>query len=179
VSRAAVTLPQHGPRPHQMAVFIVVLSVVSWGLGAFAAWPWSPGGPRTAYVRVSVKHVTPPLAVAQVLSADELAKLPPHMRPQGGAPTSAGRRADAVLTLELDGRPVLTRTLRPTGLHRDGPIHAYEEIRVAPGRHRVTVRLASAQGSGPTETRALGRDVDVSPGQVLLFEHVAGTGWRE
>lgn len=170
-----VDLPPTRPRVFQVATFAVVLASVSWALGAFAAWPWPAQDPGAAHLRISFKHVTAPLSGGTTLSAEELAKLPAHMRPRDGARAASGRRGDARLTVELDGQPVLAKTYRPTGLRHDGPVHAYEEVRVRPGRHRLTVALA---GDAAGDRHVLTREVDVPPGRAPLVELVSGGEWR-
>jgi hypothetical protein len=170
-----VDVPATRPRPPQLATFIVVLAAVSWALGAFAAWPWAAEDPGTARLRISFKHVTRPVSGGSTLSAEDLAKLPAHMRPRDGARTASGRRGDARLTVELDGHTVLARTYRPTGLRHDGPVHAYEEVPVRPGRHRLTVTLA---GESAGDRHVLAREVDVRPGRAPLLELVSGGDWR-
>lgn len=174
---AGAIVPGHRPRPHQVAGFALLLTAVSWALGAFAAWPWTASDPGAAMVRVSVKHVTRLTRAAGALSPEELAKLPVHMRPPDATRAATGRRTDATLTVQVDGRTVLTRTYRPTGLRHDGPTYGYEEIPLPPGRHRLTVRLADTGGAAG-EDRSLTREIELAPGQAPLVEHVAGAGWQ-
>jgi hypothetical protein len=168
-----VRVPTTRPRPHQAAAFVAVLVSVSWALGAFAQWPWVSRHPERAHLRISVKDVTPPVTRASALSPEELAKIPAHMRPSEGARTVAGRRSDATLSVALDGRTVLTRAYRPTGLRHDGPVYGYEELVVPPGRHELTVGL-DAGG----DTRRFTGPIDVAPGRAPLLELWPGSGWQ-
>jgi hypothetical protein len=110
-----------------------------------------------------------------MLSREELEKLPRHMRPEGGLRGESGSRRDTTVRVTLDGRPVLEKTYRPSGLRADGPTFVYEEVDLPPGLHRLDATLAEARGSGgsgatsPPERRLL-TEVEVSPGQVLLLE---------
>lgn len=103
----------------------------------------------------------------RTLSAEELAKLPRHMQPQGADGSRTGRRRDTVLRVEWDGRVLLEKTYRPGGLHRDGPTFVYEELPIPLGRHRLVATLAAA---GHPPHRRLDQEVDVRPSQALLLE---------
>jgi len=169
------TVPSRRPGPLRVAGFVVLLVGVSWALGAFAAWPWAATGPGDARLRISLRHVTGFSAGARLLSAEEIAALPAHMRPRDAGVPTTGRRADAVLTVTIDGRAALARTYRPTGLRRDGPVYGYEELDVAPGRHVVSVTLAEAGGG---RAWPLDRTIEFRPGRAPLVEFAPGVGWR-
>ncbi|OGL00879.1 MAG: hypothetical protein A3E31_17920 [Candidatus Rokubacteria bacterium RIFCSPHIGHO2_12_FULL_73_22] len=168
-------VPSRRPGPLRVSGFVAVLVAVSWALGAFSAWPWTVTAPGSARLRISLRHVTGFHADVRTRSAEELAKLPAHMRPKDASVPVTGRRADAVLSVRVDGRPALTRTYRPTGLRRNGPVYAYEELALAPGRHVVGLTLTDA-GSGrawPLDTA-----IEFAPGRAPLVEFVAGAGWH-
>ena len=168
-------VPSRRPGLLRVAGFVALLVAVSWGLGAFSAWPWTVNAPGSVRLRISLRHVTGFTAGVRARSAEEIARLPAHMRPKDASVPTTGRRADAVLTVTLDGRPALTRTYRPTGVRRDGPVYAYEELEVAPGRHVVGVTLADA---GTGQAWPLTRDMELAPGRAPLVEFVAGGGWQ-
>ncbi len=108
-----------------------------------------PAAPGAARLRVAVRHVAGVTASSRGPSAEDLERLPRHMRPPGGAAGLArGPRADTRLTVVVDGRPVLARTYRPTGFGHDGPTYVYKELPLAPGPHRIEVRLGEADGPG-------------------------------
>jgi hypothetical protein len=130
-------------------------------------------------VRVSLKHVSGFLEARRPRTHEEeeeaLEKLPRHMRPDPSRPTTA-RRAESTLTVALDGHVVLSRTYRPTGLRQDGPVHGYEEVRVAPGAHEVTVTLTDqAPAARPLTLR---RAVQLSSGAAPLLEYADAAGWQ-
>jgi hypothetical protein len=122
----------------------VLLVALSWALSAFAAWPWHAADQDTARLRLSVRHVTAFAGEGAALSPEEIAKLPPHMRPTDGTTRSTRRRADMVLSLIVDGRPIVERRYRPTGFRNDGPVHAYDEVDLPAGTHDVHVTLVEA-----------------------------------
>jgi hypothetical protein len=96
------------------------------------------------------------------------------MRPEGGQRWGGRIRRDTTIRVTLDGRPVLEKTYRPSGLRSDGPTFVYEELDLQPGSHRLEATLAegigSARSEAPPPARRLVAEVEVSPGQVLLLE---------
>lgn len=165
------------PAPWRVVVSGAVAVVLVWGLSAFAAWPWVATTPGEARLRLSLEHVSALAGPIETRSAEELAKLPAHMRPIEPSRVATGRRADATLTVVVDGHTVLSRTYRPTGLRHDGPIYAYEEVRLHPSRHAVSLALADEQG-GERRRRGYAEEIDVGPGQAPLIEYHSGSGWR-
>ncbi len=164
------------PGLFRIAGFAVLLTAVSWMLGILSAWPWAATSPDTAVLRVSFRHVSAFAEAGRRLSEEELARMPPHMRPRDPSRPATGRRRDATLTVAVDGRPVLTRVYRPTGLRHDGPTYGLEEVVIAPGPRLVAVTLSDGQGAtqGPW---SLSTTIDVRQGQAPLIEYVAGRGW--
>jgi len=200
----SVAVPGRRPSPARMAGFAALLAAVTWGLAAFSAWPWAATPPDAAALRLSLRHVSAFTTAARAPTAEELARLPAHMRPRAGARGGTGRRADAVLTVVVDGRTALARRYRPTGLRHDGPVHAFEEVSLAPGRHAVEVTLADAvaddgarRDDGAADAHDDGRgaeasgdghhrrrrwrlvtEIEIPPGRAPLLEFSDAAGWR-
>ncbi len=168
-------VPSRRPGPARIVGFAALLIAVSWSLGTFSAWPWTATAPDEAVLRISLRHVTEFSGAAPLPTAEEIAKLPPHMRPKDASRPATGRRADATLTVAIDGSRVLERRHRPTGLRHDGPIYGYEELRVAPGRHAVTVVLAE-DGTGARAWSWSG-EIGFTAGGAPLLEY-ADAGWQ-
>lgn len=162
-------VPDRRPGRPRLAAFALVLLGVSWLLATFSAWPWAATPPGAAVLRVSVKAVTPLSAPA--VPRSDAGSLPVHMRPLDASRPLTGRRSDAVLSVEVDGATVLTRTYHPTGLRRDGPVYGYEEVPLAPGHHAVqatlTDRGAAVAGSW---TWSVAGAVTVRSGEAPLLE---------
>lgn len=171
--------PRRPPLP-KLIGFTVLLCAVSWGLGAFAAYPWRASDPGAAVVRVAFRHVSVFAEAGAQRSQEEIEKLPRHMRPLSPERGRTGRRLDTILRLEVDGRSLLERTYSPSGLRHDGPAFAYEEVPVAPGRHSLVVHLAEAVPAGAEGRQPrrweVRQDVDVPPGRALLVEFSETTG---
>jgi hypothetical protein len=168
-------VPERRPGAGRVAGFLIVLVGTAWALGALAAWPWRATQPGIGIVRISFRHVSGFAGAVERRSAEELARLPAHMRPLDAGRPATARRSDTRLTVTIDGATVLERTYRPTGFRRDGPVYGYEEQRVAPGTHQVTVTLADVETGtlGWTASRAL----PIEDGAAPLIEYQAGRGW--
>jgi hypothetical protein len=169
-------LEDRRPGPGRLAGFVGLLLTVASGLAVFSAFPWAASPPGAAVLKVAFKHVAARADAAAVLSREELEKLPRHMRPQGGEGVGTGPRRDTVLRVMLDGRPLLDRSYRPSGLRHDGPTFVYEELPLSPGRYRLEATLAESSrppargGAAPAVERRITADVEVRPEQVLLLE---------
>ena len=172
------------PSVGRLIGFLMLLVGVSWALGAFAAFPLVLSPPDKAMLKVAFRHVAAFQRGARALSQEELEKLPRHMRPQNQERSRTGTRVDTVVLVDLDGRRLLQKTYRPSGLRHDGPTFAYEEVAVPPGRYRLKAMLAeAAKGVEDSEQRRswqLEGEVDIRPRQVLLidFSEEAGLSVR-
>ena len=162
--------------PGRLAGFILLFLAVALGLAVFSAFPWAATPPGIALLKVAFKRVSAPVETGAALSREELEKLPRHMRPPGGQSSRTGTRRDTIVRVTLDGRPLLERTYRPSGLRHDGPTFVYEELPVPLGRHVLEAALVEAGGApvkgdatSLSEPRILA-EVEVEPGHVLLLE---------
>ncbi len=169
----------HRPSPARLIGFALLLTAVSWGLGAFAAFPWAASDPGAAIVRVAFKHVAQFEHAGAALSREEIEKLPRHMRPQNLQRSPTGRRVPTVLRVAIDGRLLLEKVHAPGGLRHDGPTFGYEELAVPPGRHLLEATLAdrALEHAAPRRWQ-LAQEVDVQPGQALLVEFSEDIGLR-
>jgi len=179
---SAPVLESRRPSAGRLIGFALLLTAVSWGLGAFAAWPWAATDPGAAVIRVAFKHVAAFEHEAAARSKEELEKLPRHMRPQSPESSQTGRRVDTVLRVELDGRLVLERHYSPGGFRHDGPTFGYEEIPVTPGAHRLEAVLSDARAeraeSQGRRSWEVTQQVEIARGQALLVEFSEESGLR-
>lgn len=172
---APAVVPSRRPGAGRVAGFAALLVAVSWALAVLSAWPWQASVPGEAALRISLTHVSGfASAGAAALTPEEAAKLPVHMRPADVSRSGTGRRRPARLTVSVDGAPVLIRDYLPGGWRHNGPLYGYEELRVTPGRHTVSIRLADVGGDLEA---ALAQDLDIAPGAAPLFELRSGR-WR-
>jgi hypothetical protein len=172
-------LEDRRPSIARLIGFALLLTAVSWGLGAFAAFPWVASDPDAAVVRVAFKHVAEFEHAGTRLSKEEIEKLPRHMRPQNLQHAPTGRRVPTRLRVAVDGRRLLDKEYSPGGLRHDGPTFGYEELAVAPGRHLLEARLADHAPEHAAPRRwQLEQEVDLQPGQALLVEFSEDGGLR-
>jgi hypothetical protein len=169
-----VVLEDRRPGPGRRAGFALLFLAVATGLAVFSAFPWAATPPGVALLKVALKHVAAPMETGAALSREELEKLPRHMRPLGGQAGASGPRRDTTVRVAVDGRLVLDRTYRPSGLRGDGPTFVYEEIALVPGLSRFEATMDEAGVSRADATARPGRrivaEMKVEPGQVLLLE---------
>lgn len=139
------------PSAAQWAGQLAFYAAAALVTGTFATWPaWRQFPLEKAQITIAFAHGGARVEACTKLSAEEIAKLPPReRRPSDCRRERVPLRFEAV----LDERPLVRRSLPPTGLSGDGPSRLYEKIAVPAGRHALTLRLAD---SG----RALGWDVE-------------------
>ena len=169
-------LENRRPGAGRLAGFVGLFLAVASGVATFSAFPWVATSRGVALLKVAVKHVAAPVDAGVTLSREELEKLPRHMRPASGESGESRGRRDTTIRVTLDGRSILDKTYRPSGLRGDGPTFVYEEVTLRPGLHRLEATLSEAGGRGarsdaatPLERR-LETDLHVASGQVLLLE---------
>jgi hypothetical protein len=142
-------------------------------IGTFSRWPVvHPIADDQALIKVSFTHPGKPLGDCRVQTDVELAKLPPNMR----APTKCPReRSPVTVEVDINGRPALRRSARPSGLSRDGASALYERIVVGAGEQRIAVRVNDdARRSGFAFQRE--QVVRLAPAQVLVIDFDAERG---
>jgi len=171
----APVLESRLPSVARLIGFLILLVVVSWALGAFAAFSLVLSPPDKAMLKVAFRHVAAFQRGARALSQEELEKLPRHMRPQSPERSRTGTRVDIVLHVELDGHPLLDKTYRPNGLRHDGPTFVYEEVIAPTGHHRLKATLIEEGGMIEEARRRrrswpLSEEVNIRSRQVLLIE---------
>lgn len=142
-------------------------------VGYFSVAPsYDYADPGVATIKLSLSH-----AANRV---EECVKLTPQQineRATKGLPLNeCGReRLPVTVELEIDGARALLVTAAPSGLWNDGPASVYERLDVAPGTHRVTVRLRdSARQQGWDYERS--ESVTLSPGRYFTISFRAETG---
>lgn len=111
---------------------------------------------------LSLKYTASPLHCRE-LSAEELGRLPEHMR----IPIECTReRWPILVSLDIDGEKRLSREYKPSGLWYDGPSYIYEKFKLSPGSHEI--RLAVKELSGQPEAVRIER-IDFQGGSAVVF----------
>ena len=89
-----------------------------------------------AIVRLSWRTEAINVEVCRTLSAEELARVPAHMRQPEEC---TGRRVDYQIVLDIDGTVAFADTVSPAGARRDRPVYVFHDEAVAAGTHDVRV----------------------------------------
>ncbi|HRQ64577.1 MAG TPA: hypothetical protein PKZ76_06925 [Xanthomonadaceae bacterium] len=135
-------------------------------VGLLAQWPsYAPVPHGHGELKLSMAHLTQRMAPCRVLSEEERMALPPNMRVREVCERA---RAPAVLEIVLDGAVLVTETVRPAGLHRDGRAYLHRVVTLPAGRHALELRLRDSpreDGWDREQTFAL----DLKPGMSALL----------
>lgn len=136
-------------------------------VGALSIVPsWSPLHEDEAVIKLSFAHTGQRKVECRTLRPEEIAALPPNMRRPQDCPRE---RLPVTVELDLDGRALYARTLRPSGLWKDGASHVYQRFAVRAGRYRLALRLRdSARRDGFDHERRF--DMDIAAGQNVVID---------
>lgn len=113
-----------------------LLAAISFEVPVYAS------APQYGMLKVAVRTEAP-LREERTLSAGEQAGRLEHMRRPDLVVSR--ERLPLALIVEIDGQTALREVLLPRGFRQDGPTFGYTEVHLAPGEHRLTIRLASPQ----------------------------------
>ncbi len=119
-----------------------------------------------ALIKLSFTHGAARPTECHHLSAEELAKLPPNMRRPVECPRG---RLPVFVELVVDGKTLLSESLPPTGLSRDGPSRIYRSFVTAPGHHRLVIRLRDTPRAGGFDYRREA-EIDLAPEQNFVID---------
>ena len=136
-------------------------------VGVFSSWPpFHQLEPQQALLRLSLLHPGAPMHDCRERSAEELAKIAPHMRATLDCPRE---RSPVHVRVTLDDRALIDETYAPSGLARDGAAAAYRRIPIPAGAHRVGVSVNDdARHADVFHTAE--QAVQLAPGQVVLID---------
>lgn len=160
-----------GRARHLVAGGVVSVALVL-GAAVLSAWPdWQSLPEDGALLRLSFTHSG--ARNCRDRTEEELARLPPNMR---GAQICERRRAPVHIEMDIDGRPVLTADLMPSGLAGSGPSRIYERIELPAGQYALAIRMRDdPAASGFTHEAAF--DILLEPAQsaAIDFDSVRNT----
>jgi hypothetical protein len=128
--------------------------------------------PGAAVITLSFGHAGARVSECRRLTTEEIAALAPNMRRPMDCPRG---RVSLLVEFELDGEVLYHASLVPSGIASDGASSVYERFVVAPGRHRVRVRLRDSRREEGFDYE-MEEDIDLVPGQHLIVDFRAGTG---
>lgn len=142
---------------------LALAAVCAAAVAAASRAPFSPEPVREAAIRFAWRASSEPIQRCRTPSAEELARLPVHMRRkqicERNLPTSH-------LEVSLDGEARLDAHIPPRGAERDRPGVVLRELRVAPGQHRLAVEF-EAEHEG-ARVHELETELALEAGEVAL-----------
>jgi hypothetical protein len=163
----------HQPGPLSWAGQALLYGAFALAIGVFSRWPtYHPIAPGQALIKLSFTRVGKPVGDCRKPSAEELAKLPPTMRPTEICPRE---RSPITVQVDVDGVRALERVAAPTGLSKDGAAAVYERLTVHAGERRITVSLSDDVRARATPYQHEST-VQLAPGQVLVIDFDAEKG---
>jgi len=139
-------------------------AVVTLAIVGLSRVPYAEERTGDGELRLAWRFRSDRMRQCRTLTAEELAKLPAHMRQAEDC-----RRALRPYRLEItvDGGPASDDTIRARGAESDRPLFVFRRIRLRPGPHGVHVRF-SPVGEGGAPPVALDTTLVMSERRVLL-----------
>jgi hypothetical protein len=149
------------------------------GLVAASQAPWRAHSREEAAIRLAWRTVSRPVSECRAPTPEELEALPPHMRMKE---ICERRHVPFRLRVEIDGEEARDLVLQPSGARGDRPLYVFEELRVAPGAHRLEIefeeeREEEAGAAGAPLRLALDAELALAPRDVALVT-LDGSGER-
>ena len=153
----------------QAAVFGAAALFVGY-FSAAPAYHQVPDG--MAQIKLSFRHGGTRLADCRRLTPEEIAKLPPTERRPN---TCTRERIPITVEIKLDGQPIYSAVLQPTGLSRDGPAETYRKFIAAAGHHRIEARLRDSKRTDGFDFETV-KDIELAPFQNLAVDFKSDQG---
>lgn len=161
------------PDVARIALMALVYAALGVGTGYLSVRPaYRYADPDAAQIKVSFSHAAERVEPCRELSPAEIAELAPNMRQ---AMVCERERLPLVVELDIDGERVYAETVEPSGLWDDGAASVYARLPVAPGEHRIAIRLRdSARGDGWDYTGAADMGFVAGHNYTVTFDAEAG-----
>lgn len=142
-------------------------------VGYFSMSPtYTHHDPSLALIRLSFSHAAGHREPCRQLTPEEIAALAPNMRL---SQKCSRERLDVFVELALDDDVLYRAALPPSGLARDGASTAYQRFAVAPGSHRLRLRLRdSARKEGYDYEHEA--DIELAPSENFVVDFRANLG---
>ncbi len=158
--------------PVRVALQVLAYSAFALTIAYFSTSPpYRLRADGEALIKLSFSHSAQLSQACRQRSEAELAQLAPNMRTKMDCPRG---RADVLVELDMDDKPLYRISTPPTGLRKDGAATVYRRLAIPAGPHRFRVRLAD----GPDRVFSFSKELDLTmaPGQVLIIDFLAGEG---
>ncbi len=161
------------PRLLRYPLQAVVYAGIALLIGYFASAPaYVHFPPDQAQIKLTLAHGAERRVECRRRSSEELEKLAPNMRKAVDCPRE---RLPVWIEVALDDRVLYQASLPPTGLSGDGPSRTYQRFTVAPGPHRLLLRLRDTARTAGYDYE-LDRQIELKPRQNLAIDFRAETG---
>lgn len=143
-------------------------------LAASSRVPWNPDSEAESLLVLSWRGVSESRDLCREPTAEDLAGLPSHMRPDRICEEAM---AEYRLTLSLDDESLVDRVVSPAGARGDRPVYVLERIPVNSGEHQIAVAfsptnaattLPPGEAAGQPRGIAIQETVTFRPGHVVL-----------
>jgi hypothetical protein len=147
---------------------------VCWGVLAVPIGYWSANptyvlhGGNQAEIKLSLSKAGLHSGECRQRTPEELAKLPPQARVK----TVCGSRGRSAVTvrIELDGKFLYERTVKPSGLSQDGNSVFYAKFLVPAGEHVLTAKMRLKQDQEEFD-HVLEERINLEPNRVVVVGH--------
>lgn len=155
---------------HALGLGVALLATA--GLVRLSALPAAQ--PQGGMLRLSWRALGAHVEKCRKPSEAELAALPQHMRQQE---ICERRLAPFALAVFVDGSPRIAREVQPAGARGDRPATVFEQIELAPGRHRIEASFRSAAETlGAAAPLRWEGEIELARGDVALLTRDDASG---
>ena len=158
-----------------MILRFMATGVVCWGVVQLAQLPWGEPSPQ-AWLRLSWRTVGEKVRVPKAQDPN----LPAHMRLPEAQAFEIYLRPYR-LQLLVDGQARIQRRVVAPGFRHDRPLSVFEEVALAPGKHRLEVRFDPEKVSGapdPDMSQPAIYELELRAGSVTLIGLSEDGAWK-
>jgi hypothetical protein len=152
---------------------VIAYACIALFIGYFASAPRHMHfPPDQAQIKLILAHGAERRVECRRLTFEELQKLAPNMRKAVDCPRE---RLPVWIEVVLDDRILYQASLPPTGFSGDGPSRVYQRFTVAPGPHRLVLRLRDTARTTGYDYE-LDRKIELRSQQNLAIDFRAESG---
>jgi hypothetical protein len=157
------------------AIIVAFAGVLT--VGALSRAPYTADPAEYGVLRLAWRARGARVEECRRLTADELERLPPHMRQ---VERCEGRMLPYRLQVRVDTARALDELLQAAGARHDRPLYVYHELPLEPGTHALVVTFtregeipagAREEDEGTPARLALDTVVGLSPRRILLVTY--------
>jgi hypothetical protein len=146
---------------------IVLYAIFIAFIGYFSTSPAYTFLPKDqALIKLTFSHAGQRKEPCRVRSAEELEKMPRHLRKKQDCPRE---RSPVEVEMKLDGNIIYSDTVSPSGLSHDLASPIYERIRLPAGEHRLQLSMRDDIHS-KDYNYVLDQTVTMRPAQILVID---------